>query len=548
MLDTVSAFRSVSEKPDQAQDASSIEQQVHRCREFAARHSHDVVAVYADAAQSGRSLYRQEMQRLLRDVQNRRQRLFDAVLVDDLSRLSRDMVDTVTIIFRDLPLAGVKVLDRTTGMFSDAPGARTMFGTLAMVNDAFLQAVRSQTHRGLAERARNGFWTGGRVYGYRTVQESQPADPEHPRHVPVLHPEQAEIVRRIFREYIDGRGLTKIAALLNTDGVSAPFDGHPTKKRTRGWSMTTIRAILRNEKYVGRWAWNRRQWISVSGSKFRRPTHRGDDELVVRELPELAIVSREVWDAAAARQAHLKRASRGRQPTAHLFSGLLRCGMCGGGMSVMSTKVKNGKRYVAYGCNVSRTKGEAICRNRVLVSELQLLAFVRDALKALPSRPEFQESFLEAFQATVAADALAHPQSGLLGALKAQEDRVARLVDAIADAGGSPALTFRLKTEEAKLESLRNESQAAAERTGGRRPPSQAMDAARAALRGACELLGRERDSTRAALVAMLEPMKLTPAKEAAGAFYDVEARIKIPANQEVGREVLSKSGCGGRI
>jgi site-specific DNA recombinase len=531
------------------QDASSIEQQVYRCREFAARHSHEVVAVYADAAQSGRSLYRQEMQKLLADAQRRGHRLFDAVLVDDLSRLSRDMVDTVNVIFRDLPLAGVKVLDRTTGMFSDAPGARTMFGTLAMVNDAFLQAVKSQTHRGLADRARNGFWTGGRVFGYRTEQERNPANPEHPRYVPVIDESQAEVVRRIFREYIDGNGLTAIAAGLNRDAVPAPFDGHPTKKRTRGWSMSTIRALLRNEKYAGRWAWNRRQWISISGSKFRRPTMRGDDELVVRELSELAIVSRDVWEAAAARHRQLKNSSRGRQPTTHLFSGLVRCGLCGGGMSVMSTKVKNGKRYVAYGCNVSRTKGSAICRNRVLVSELQLLGFVRDALKDLPSRPEFQEGFLEAFQATVeAAHASEAPTSAAHEALQAQEERVTRLVDAIADAGASPALTARLRDEEAKLEGLRRQLHAGQRRAGARRPLKDGMDAARAVLRNAADLLGRERASTRAALVAMLEPMKLTPSNDAGGPFYEVEAKIKIPANQGVSREVLNKTGCGGRM
>jgi hypothetical protein len=74
------------------------------------------------------------------------------------------------------------------------------------------------------------------------------------------------------------------------------------------------------------------------------------------------------------------------------------------------------------------------------------------------------------------------------------------------------------------------------------------MEAARNVLRNAAELLGRERTTTRAALVAMLEPMKLTPATEAGGPFYEVEAKIKIPANQGVDREVLSKTGCGGRI
>ena len=71
--------------------------------------------------------------------------------------------------------------------------------------------------------------------------------------------------------------------------------------------------------------------------------------------------------------------------------------------------------------------------------------------------------------------------------------------------------------------------------------------AARAVLRNAAELLGRERTTTRAALVAMLEPMKLTPAN-GGGPFYEVEAKTRIPANQEVSREVLNKTGCGDRI
>jgi hypothetical protein len=49
-----------------------------------------------------------------------------------------------------------------------------------------------------------------------------------------------------------------------------------------------------------------------------------------------------------------------------------------------------------------------------------------------------------------------------------------------------------------------------------------------------------------AALVAMLEPMKLTPSEEAGGSFDEAEAKIQIPANQEVSRKVLSKTGCGG--
>ncbi len=111
---------------------------------------------------------------------------FQTVLVDDLSRLSRDLGNTWQIVFRDLATAHVRVIDVSTGMASDSAGARIQFGALALVNDTMLQIVRSETLRGLEGRALAGFWAGGRVYGYRTVREENPPDPEHPRAVPVI--------------------------------------------------------------------------------------------------------------------------------------------------------------------------------------------------------------------------------------------------------------------------------------------------------------------------------------------------------------------------
>ena len=93
---------------------------------------------------------------------------FQAVLVDDLSRLSRDLGDTWNLVFGDLEGVGVTVVDVTSGLGSDTPAARVTFGALALVNDMVRQSARTQTHRGLEGRALAGFHTGGRCYGYRT--------------------------------------------------------------------------------------------------------------------------------------------------------------------------------------------------------------------------------------------------------------------------------------------------------------------------------------------------------------------------------------------
>ncbi len=233
------------------QDTRSIDDQLRRCREHAAARGFTVAAEYADAAISGAHLDRAQLQKMLGDVRQRGGPPFKAVLIDDLSRLSRDLGDTWKIIFEDLAIVDVKVIDVTTGMASDSAGARLTFGALALVNDTFLQLVRSETHRGLTGRALAGFWTGGRVYGYATVEEENPPDPEHCRKRMVLHPEESEIVRRIFTLFADGISLKNIAARLNEEGVTAPHDHGRGNKIGRGWGHTTVRAMLLNQRYIG---------------------------------------------------------------------------------------------------------------------------------------------------------------------------------------------------------------------------------------------------------------------------------------------------------
>lgn len=199
------------------QDARSIGDQLRRCRAHAASCGYRVVAEYEDAAISGAHVERAEMQRLLAAARSRGGPPFRAVLVDDLSRLSRDLGDTWQIVFRDLASADVKVVDVTTGLASDGAGARLTFGAMALVNDTFLQMVRAETHRGLEGRALGGFWTGGRCYGYRTVTEENPPDPEHPRKRPVVEPVEAALVVRVFRLFADGASLKKIASTLNEE-------------------------------------------------------------------------------------------------------------------------------------------------------------------------------------------------------------------------------------------------------------------------------------------------------------------------------------------
>lgn len=101
---------------------------------------------------------------------------------------------------------------------------------------------------------------GGRVpYGYRVVDGGPHANPKKAAEggrlrVLVVDEEPAEVVRRIFSEYIDGNGDRAIANMLNREGIPCPSAMRPEQNRHRlaeGWQGSTVRAILDNPRYTG---------------------------------------------------------------------------------------------------------------------------------------------------------------------------------------------------------------------------------------------------------------------------------------------------------
>ncbi|HEX9402585.1 MAG TPA: recombinase family protein [Anaeromyxobacter sp.] len=537
------------------QDARSIDDQIRRCRAFAASRSLEVAAEYKDAAQSGAHLERADMQRMLAAARRGRLSPFRAVLVDDLSRLSRDLGNTWRIVFEDLAAADVRVIDCNTGMASDGAGARLTFGALALVNDAFLQLVKTETHRGLEGRALAGFWTGGRVFGYRTEIEPNPPDPEHPRKVLRVEPPEAAIVRRVFEQYAHGASTKPIAEQLNTEGIRAPYDGDYTKAAGRGWGHTTIRAMLRNERYVGRFVWNRRKWVRSARTGNRVHRLRPPEEHVEHRLPELAIVSDELWARVQARvSANRKAGGRPAGASKHplLLSGLLRCGTCGASMVVVGAKVKNGRRYPTYGCAARHSKGSAICGNALTISEGKLSRAIFAALHELLASHDFRQRFADRFARRVAArkPAGAEERASLAAEVNSQEARLRRVTEAFATVGQSEALVAQLRREEARLRDLRNRL-AAAEQDARPAPTAITVNPEKLAkyLRHVEKLAEEAPESARAALARVLAPVMLHPVEKNGKRSYEARGALKIEDPVSLsGDRVLDKVGCGGRI
>ncbi len=440
------------------QDSRSIDDQVRRCRAYAAAHGMHVTDLYTDAAESGSHIERAGMQRMLSDARAKGGASFESVLVDDLSRLSRDLGNTWNVVFGDLADRDIGVIDVSSGMASTDANARITFAALGMVNDQFLQCVRKQTHRGLEGRALAGFWAGGRCYGYATVEEENPPDPDHPRKRPVIDEKQAEVVRRVFGLFNDGWSLKRIASLLNEEGLAAPNDGGRGNKNGRGWGHTTIRAMLMNERYIGRFVWNQHKWLRASGRKARRRVKRPESEWIRKELPELAIIDRPLWDAVQARFTRYTKGGVGRpagtgtSKRAPLVSGLMRCGVCGGSMTVVGAKTKAGVSYARFGCTAHYNRGTAICPNTATVSENKITRALLSALHDTLTDPDVIAHFIEHAQRRIAAMSRKPDEDDTLDRrVRECERRVANLTETLAKLGWSDAIAGKLKEEEIAL-------------------------------------------------------------------------------------------------
>jgi site-specific DNA recombinase len=277
---------------------------------------------------------------------------FDVLVAESLDRLSRDQED-VAALYKRLRFAGIRIVTLSEGDISE-----WHVGLTGTMNALYLRDLSAKTHRGLRGRAEAGLSPGGNSFGYRVVHRI--GDDGHPiTGERAIDTAQAEVVRQIFRAYAAGESPKQIALRLNRSGVLGPRGG--------AWSSSTINGnrargngILNNELYVGRLVWNRLTYPKHPDTGSRRSRPRDRKGVVSADTPHLRIIDQDLWDQVKQRQAAFDRrgatvpgvtsaAFWSKQRPRYLFSGLMRCGVCGGGFSKISA--------AHFGCATARNKG-----------------------------------------------------------------------------------------------------------------------------------------------------------------------------------------------
>jgi site-specific DNA recombinase len=344
------------------QDVGSIVDQERVCTEFANKNGMHIVQRFADLGISGASIGNRPQFRALMAAAEQRE--FDAVLAMDMSRVSRDTGDLAQSV-RRLKFWGLRVVGVSDGFDTDRDGHEIMLGVSGIVSEQFRAMVKYKVSAALTTRAKSGRAAGGCAYGY--VPDVRPDGTKWWR----VEPTAAKIVGEIFEMRAAGLGLRRISADLNERGIpAAGANWKRVSRRSDGkWLQSAVYAILHNDTYLGRFTWNRSQWIKNPDSGQRVRRERPPAEWIVRDAPELRLVSNELWERARQMDQvsnvpnDRPTAPKAGRPPRYLLSGILRCEVCG------SSLVIGGSNPLRYLCAGHKDGGQHACDNSVTVSK-----------------------------------------------------------------------------------------------------------------------------------------------------------------------------------
>ena len=277
----------------------------------------------------------------------------DILVIKDFSRFSRRNSRGL-VELEDLRDAGVRIISIGDGIDfpNDDDWLKIQFQFL--INEMPVTDTSKKVKSVIRRRQEDGKWICAAPYGY-IVNKKQQFE---------VVPVEAEIVRRIYRLYIDGWGYKKIANTLTDEGIPTPRMAERERKIAEGedyrrsvksaWSIATVQGILDNDFYIGTLRQGKYTRAKING----RDILRDEVEQIVIENHHQPIMDYRTFAAVRAlREKRAKYNYRGVKINENVYSGFLECGDCGAPMFAL------GRRDLkpAYTCGTYHRRGTAGC-------------------------------------------------------------------------------------------------------------------------------------------------------------------------------------------
>lgn len=364
----VAAYCRVSTKQEEQLNSYGVQTRYYTER-INAEPQWTLVGIFADKGITGTSVKkRDEFNKMIRLCKRGK---VDMIITKSISRFARNTVDCLQYI-RMLKELNVDVYFEEQGIHSTSPGAEfyiTIFGSIAQSES---ENISANVRWGKDQSAKEGKvpFHYKRFLGYRKGADGTPE----------IDPEEAEIIKRIYRQYLSGDSFIKIATDLNIDQIKTPSGSGQ-------WFSATIRSILSNEKYKGDAILNKTYITDCISKKVKvnngeRPKYYVENNHpAIIDAPTFARVQEEM-----ARRAGIKKrkqvgtkTEQGRYSGKYALTDLLICGECGTPYRRCTWTIK-GRKKVVWRCINRLDYGKKYCRHSPSVEESILQEAIMSAI------------------------------------------------------------------------------------------------------------------------------------------------------------------------
>lgn len=351
------------------QRQESIDAQVRAINEYCEKNKLTLLRIYQDEAQSATSDQRDHFLQMIEDAEKHE---FDFVVVHKLDRFARNRYDSA-FYKRELRQHGVKLLSVLENL-DDSPESVILESVLEGMAEYYSKNLAREVRKGQKENALKAIHNGGiPPLGYDVLNGKY-----------VINEVEAQAVRFIFQWYVEGLGYGKIVDKLNELGFKTKV-GKPFGKNS-------IYDILRNEKYIGVYTFNRRESKKTGNRKYKSV-----DQIVRVENAIPRIITQDIWDATM-KATQLRVRVRITDTREYLLKGYITCGDCGGKYVGYGYTNKKCEHNYTYQC--AQRKRSGTCSNKpVYASSLE--AFIIDYIVGNIMNDEFVSSIARDFNEVI---------------------------------------------------------------------------------------------------------------------------------------------------
>lgn len=320
-----------------------------------------MAGIYADEGITG--TVAKKRPGFMKMIEDCRKGKIDMIVTKSVSRFSRNNLDCLMYV-RELKQLGIPIIFEKEGINTIQVSSELLLTLFGALSQAESESISMNVKLGIRQSLKNGNvrFSYKTFLGYRKGADGQPE----------IVPEQADIVRRIYNDFLAGATYLEIAKRLTEENV-------PTMGGGNRWFSERIKSILKNEKYKGD-ALLQKTYITDPISK-RVKKNNGELPMYYVENSHPAIIERRIFDRVQeeiARRAGKKKVKQtgtktelGRYSGKYALTELLYCGECGTPYR-RCTWSRDGKKKIVWRCVSRLDYGKKYCKNSPSVEESRL--------------------------------------------------------------------------------------------------------------------------------------------------------------------------------